>query len=96
MENGYDKISLSWTDNASDETGFKIERRLETGNRYTQIASVAANATTYLDTGLRGNTSYMYRVRAYNEAADSDYATAAGATTDEGKFSWCFIQTLLD
>lgn len=93
---GYDRIELSWTDNSSDELGFKIERRLDSENRYTQIASVAANATTYLDSGLRGNTSYIYRVRAYNEAADSDYAAAAGATTDEGKFSWCFIQTLFD
>jgi len=96
VESGYDKINLSWTDNSSDELGFKIERRLGTEDRYAQIASVAANVTTYLDTGLTGNTSYMYRVRAYNEAADSDFVTSAGATTDEGRFSWCFIQTLLD
>ena len=90
----YDQIDLSWTDNSSDELGFKIERRLETGERYVQIAKVSSDVTTYTNDGLRGGTAYRYRVRAYNEAADSDYAVSSSATTDEGRFDWCFIGTL--
>ena len=94
VANGADKIDLSWTDNAGDELGFKIERRLDTEARYVQVAKVGPDVTTYTDSALLGSTAYIYRVRAYNEAADSDYATSAGASTADEKFSWCFIQTL--
>ena len=93
-QNGDDKIDLSWTDNSGDELGFKIERRLDTGDRFVQIGTVDAGVTTYTSGGLLNGTTYQYRVRAYNEAADSSYSSSAGATTDEGDFSWCFIQTL--
>ena len=90
----YDQIDLSWTDNSSDELGFKIERRLDTSERYVQIAKVGAGVTTYSNGGLSGSTAYRYRVRAYNEAADSGYAVSGSSTTDKGSFSWCFIGTL--
>jgi YVTN family beta-propeller protein len=95
-KNGNDEIDLTWTDNSSDELGFKIERRLDTETHYTQVATVGANVTDYTDTGLESGKAYTFRVRAYNESADSDYSASAGATTDEGRFSWCFIQALLD
>lgn len=92
---GHSSIDLTWTDNASDESGFKIERRPDGEDRYTQVDKVSEDTTSYTDTGLDSDTTYTYRVRAYNEAADSDYSGTAEATTDEGPFSWCFIQTLL-
>ncbi len=95
VENSYDKIDLSWTDNSGDESGFRIERRQDTEEPYTRIATVDADATTYTDIGLVDNTTYHYRVQAFNEAADSDYAVSAEATTAEGSFSWCFIGTLM-
>jgi DNA-binding beta-propeller fold protein YncE len=91
----YDEIQLSWTDNATDELGYKIERRQEDEDTYVQIAKAEADATEYSDDGLQDNTTYEYRVRAYNEAADSDYAILSqGVTTEEGHFSWCFINAL--
>jgi YVTN family beta-propeller protein len=94
VQDGDDKIDLNWTDNSSDELGFKIERRPDTGDQYVQIGTADADDTTYTDGGLQDGTTYHYRVRAFNEAADSDYSASAGATTDEGQFSWCFIQSL--
>lgn len=91
---GDNKINLSWTDNSSDELGFKIERRPDTEERYVQIGTVGADVTTYTSGGLEGGTTYQYRVRAFNEAADSSYTSTASATAEEGEFSWCFIQTL--
>ena len=75
------QINLSWTDNSSDETGFKVERRLLSGGTFSQIALTGANATSYGDTGLSASTAYEYRVRATNNAGDSGYSNNASATT---------------
>ncbi len=90
-------ITLTWTDNSSDYLGFKIERRLDGDDAFTQIDKVDANTTTYTDTDtdLEEETTYDYRIRSFNEAADSTFSSTATATTDEDQFSWCFIGALL-
>jgi fibronectin type 3 domain-containing protein len=72
------KINLSWTDNSNNETGFKIERSTD-GVNFSQIATTAANVTTYASTGLNSGTTYWYRVRATNAAGDSAYSNTASA-----------------
>jgi Fibronectin type III domain len=73
-------IDLTWTDNADSETGFKVER--STNNvSFTLIATTAADATSYSDTGLTASTTYYYRVAATNSAGDSAYTNTANATT---------------
>jgi hypothetical protein len=67
------QINLAWADNASNETGFQIERSID-GTTFAQIANVAANVTQYSNTGLSAQTSYSYRVRAYNAAGNSQYS----------------------
>ena len=74
------QINLSWTDNASDETGFEIERSTD-GTTFAKIADVGANTTTYSNTGLNASTRYWYRVRANNSAGASSYTNVADATT---------------
>jgi C1A family cysteine protease len=75
------QVNLSWTDNASNETGFMIERC--TGGTCSYI-SVGANTTTYSDTGLMASTPYIYRVKASNSGGDSAYSDNASATTLAG------------
>lgn len=76
------QINLTWLDNASSETGFKIERCQGANcTNFTQIATVGANVTTYANTGLTANTSYSYRVRATQNTTDSAYSNTATATT---------------
>ena len=75
------QINLSWTDNASNETGFKVERKTGSGGTYAQIGTVGANVTTYSDSGLTASTTYYYRVRANNAIGDSGYSNEANATT---------------
>ena len=74
------KINLAWTDNATGETGFRIERSTN-GTTFTQITSVGANVTTYTNTGLTRNTTYYYRVRAYNAVGNSAYSNTVSRTT---------------
>ena len=75
------QINLLWTDNSSDETGFKIERKTGAGGTYAQIATVGASVTSYSNTGLTPGTTYFYRVRATNASGDSAYSNEASTTT---------------
>jgi len=77
-------ISLSWTDNTNDETGFAVERAPDAGGSpgtWIQIATVNSNVTTYISGGLMTNTTYWYRVRASNTGGYSPYSNQANATT---------------
>jgi hypothetical protein len=76
------QIGLIWTENASNETGFEIERSLDDVN-WELIANVAADVTDFLDSELLANTTYAYRVRAYNFSGSSEYSNTASATTDQ-------------
>ncbi len=77
---GPGQINLAWTDNATNETNFLIERAPDATN-FTQIAAVTANTTNYSDTGLAPLTPYYYRVRASNAAGFSPYSNTNNATT---------------
>ena len=67
----------SWTDNSSNESIFKIERRVGTDGVWTEIAMVNANVTQYQDNAVTAGMEYYYRVRATNAAGDSEYSDAA-------------------
>lgn len=76
------QINLNWADLSTNEVGFKLERCAgATCTNFIQIASVAANMTSYANTGLKRNTSYRYRMRAYNGSGDSSYSNIAAAKT---------------
>ena len=75
------QINLAWTDNSTNEDGFRIERAPGGTTTFAEIATVAAGVTTYQNTGLTGATQYAYRVRAYNAAATSEYSATATTTT---------------
>ncbi|HVG24324.1 MAG TPA: NF038122 family metalloprotease [Thermoanaerobaculia bacterium] len=72
-------IRLQWIDTATNEANFLIERN--DGGTFTEIATLAANTTTYDVTGLAADTAYSFRVRARNEGGDSAYTAEASAKT---------------
>jgi hypothetical protein len=67
------KLTLKWIDNASNETGFRIERS-QNGGAFAEIALAGAGATGFVDSGLNKKVTYAYRVRAYNAAGASAYS----------------------
>ncbi len=76
------QIKLTWTDNSTNETGFRIERcKGATCTSFAQVATVGANVTTCSNTGLSKGTVYRYRVRAYNASGTSAYSNIAQAST---------------
>ncbi len=79
------QVNLTWADNAANEDGVKVERCTGEGcSNFSQIATVARNATGYSNTGLTASTSYTYRVRTYNTIGDSAYSDTATAVTPGG------------
>ena len=76
------QINLTWVDNSNNESGFRIERCKNANcTNYVQVAQVGANVTTFADTGLTKNTTYRYRVRAFNAGGNSAYSAPATGKT---------------
>ena len=73
-------IALAWTDTATNESGYVVERSSD-GSTFSQRAQLGAGATSYLDSGLSSGTKYYYRVYAYNSAGSSTYSNVASALT---------------
>ena len=75
-------ISLFWTDNSVNETGFEIQRSLGDGSGvFETIATRDANINSMNDVGLTENTTYTYRVRAQNAQGSSIFSNIASAKT---------------
>ena len=64
-------VTLGWTDNANNETGFKVERSTNTWATFTRAGTTGANVAAFKDSGLTAGTVYYYRVRSTNAAGDS-------------------------
>ncbi len=75
------QISLSWTDTATNESGFRIERAASSTGTWSQIGRANANTTNYANTGLATNALWYYRVCATNVDGASAYANTANAHT---------------
>lgn len=79
--------SLSWTDGATDETAYQVERAPLAGGvcgTYAQVATLPANSTAYSAGGLTAATGYCFRVRAGNGfggGSFSAYSEEAQVTT---------------
>ena len=73
------QVLLGWSDNATNETGFVIERA-DNGAAFAPLAAVLANAgtgaVTYTDTTVVSGGSYAYRVAAVNESGSSAWVNA--------------------
>jgi len=67
---GNTQATLNWTDNSTNETGFKIERKTGNGN-YELLTTVGSDITSYTDNDLVASTMYTYRVLAYNSVGSS-------------------------
>ena len=75
------QISVAWTDNATGEDGYKIERKTGAGS-YILLYTLPPDTTSYNDTyDLVPGTTYTYRVKAFNTLpAESFYSNAEPIT----------------
>ncbi len=78
---GTNSIALTFSDNASDEDGFKVYRSAA-GADFSLLTTLSADTTAHTDEGLSAGTSYTYEVTAFNTAGESAASNTATATTD--------------
>ena len=78
---GQDTVLVTWQDNSSNESGFKLERTSDNGANWTAVITTAPNVTSYLDNGLQKGKTYDYRITALSGLGNSPVITSANVTT---------------
>ena len=77
------QVTLNWTDPATNETGYVVERKVGAAGTFGVLTSppLPPNSVTYTDTaGLVAGTTYFYRVGAVGSTGTS-YSIEASVTT---------------
>lgn len=73
------EILLSWLDFTNFEDGYIVEQ--EVNGNYTEVTRTNANISAYTVTGLTPETTYKFRVKAYNQSGESDYSNVLEVKT---------------
>jgi fibronectin type 3 domain-containing protein len=74
-------VTVTWRDNSSNESRFEVLRANDAGTDvFFLYGSVAANVTSYRDTGVGASSAYCYRVRAVRVKGQSSTASALSAS----------------
>ena len=63
-------IDLTWKDIATNEAGYKIERKTDSGI-FSEIGAVSTDVTTFQDKTINPSTNYTYRIYSFNKAGKS-------------------------
>jgi len=74
-------VRLEWTDPATNEAGFKIERSRSPNSGFEPIATVTRYVPQYVGSCPSPGDTYYYRVRAYNYAEGSSGPSNTAAVT---------------
>jgi len=73
-------ITVSWSA-VTGATGYKIYRSSSSYDTYSSVGDVTT--TSFTDTGLSANTTYYYKVSAYDSGGESTQSSSVSAKTDK-------------
>jgi hypothetical protein len=76
----YNQVNLVWTDNATDETAYEVQRATGSGS-YSTVATLGANVVSYSDTSVSASITYNYKVRALKGSTPSSDSNSLPVTT---------------
>jgi chitodextrinase len=77
------RVDLNWSA-ATDQSGlagYRVFRSSDSGTTYSQVGTGTQIATTYSDTSAQPNTTYSYKVRAYDTPGNTTDSNAQSVTT---------------
>ncbi|MCG8696878.1 MAG: hypothetical protein MI922_02395, partial [Bacteroidales bacterium] len=77
-----DDITINWIDNSDNETGFKVERAVNSESNFIEYATLSANTRSFTDPDLPKST-YRYRVCAFNGNGSSGNCEPIVVTLDK-------------
>ncbi len=83
-------IRATWVDQSDNELGFIIERKIGNMRTYEVFDSVGVDVEQYIDSTVVERERYNYRVRAFNECGNSDYAQTSDVSTGINAPSGCY------
>jgi large repetitive protein len=74
----YNKVNVSWTNNATTQTGFEIYRATNPSGPWSIVNTVGASATSWADSNsVQPSTTYYYKVQAINQYGGSGFDSAS-------------------
>jgi hypothetical protein len=73
-------LTLSWSDNATNESGFRILRSLAPDGPVTSF-SVPADVTTFTDSALPQGTTVYYRIQSFNATTNGELSAQLAVAT---------------
>lgn len=71
------EITLTWEDESNKENGYIVERKEVPQTFFTVIDTLEEDSNLYVDKNVKTGLSYTYRVKAYNDSAESGYSNEA-------------------
>jgi hypothetical protein len=76
---------LKWADNTSFETGYEIQRSVDS-EEFSALTTESANSTSSTDNTTLADHSYKYRVRATSDNGDSNWCESSQVNYGKGTF----------
>ncbi len=77
-------ITVSWNDNAANETGYNLYKSQSDTLHFKLIATLPINSVSYFDSGLFAHLTYFYKVAVLGVGGTSaNSVTVSGKTTDD-------------
>jgi hypothetical protein len=88
-------VSLAWDQLTGNITGINIYRSAGDTLDWSLAATLAANQTSYTDSGLQNHVQYFYRITASDQINESDYSNIVSVTVDNASIQDAYHNPLL-
>ena len=78
------EVTVKWLDASGaqrNETGFRVQRRIDAVEEFAEIATTPADVAVYTDAGIVPAVKYWYRVGSFNDEGESGFSAAVAITT---------------
>jgi uncharacterized delta-60 repeat protein len=75
------EVEVKWTANSNNEEGFAVERRRLSETEWTKAGTSTMWSPPFKDTGLSPESVFVYRVKAFNSAGESESSNEVSVTT---------------